>query len=108
VQQLIHLYGGDHAVARLRSRRPLGTLDQVGRATIATLLEAQLVLAFFGQLVVSGAGLLRAPRSANWRDLPPTMERAGADAVPIVVAINFLGTAAVPPRARLPRRRGTA
>jgi phospholipid/cholesterol/gamma-HCH transport system permease protein len=90
VQQIIHLYGGDIAVARLRSRRPLGTLDQVGRATIAILLELKLVLAFFGQMVVSGAGLLRSPRSANWRELPATMERAGADAVPIVLSINFL------------------
>ena len=30
------------------------------------------------------------PRSANWRELPATMERTGADAVPIVVLINFL------------------
>jgi phospholipid/cholesterol/gamma-HCH transport system permease protein len=90
VQQIIHLYGGDNVVARLRSRRPPGTLDQLGRATIAILREVQLVLAFFGQMVVSGAGLLRAPRAANWRELPATMERSGADAVPIVVLINFL------------------
>lgn len=90
VQQIIHLYGGDNAVARLRPRRPLGTLDQLGRSTIAILLELQLVLAFLGQMLVSGAALLRSPRSANWRELPSTMERSGADAVPIVVAINFL------------------
>jgi phospholipid/cholesterol/gamma-HCH transport system permease protein len=90
VQQIIHLYGGDVAVRRIRRRRPMGTLDQLGRATLAILLEAKLVLAFFGQMVVSGAGLLRSPRSANWRELPATMERAGADAVPIVVLTNFL------------------
>jgi len=90
VQQIIHLYGGDNPVARIKRRRPLGTLDQLGRATIAILLEVQLVLAFFGQMVVSGLGLWRTPRSANWRELPATMERAGADAVPIIVLINFL------------------
>lgn len=90
VQQIVHLYGGDGTVARLRPRRPLGLLDQLGRAAIAVLRELQLVLGFLGQMVVSGAGLLRAPRSANWRELPPTMERAGADAVPIVLLINFL------------------
>jgi phospholipid/cholesterol/gamma-HCH transport system permease protein len=90
VQRIIHLYGGDNVVARLRPRRPLGTLDQLGRATISILHELQLVLAFFGQMVVSGAGLLRSPRSANWRELPATMERSGADAVPIIVSINFL------------------
>jgi phospholipid/cholesterol/gamma-HCH transport system permease protein len=90
VQRIVHLYGGDLVVARLRTRRPLGTLDQLGRATISILREVQLVLAFLGQMVVSGAGLLRSPRSANWRELPATMERTGADAVPIVVLINFL------------------
>jgi len=90
VQRIIHLYGGDLSVARLRRRRPLGLLDQLGRATLAGLREAQLVLAFLGQMVVAGARLLRAPRSANWREVPATMERSGADAVPIVVAINFL------------------
>lgn len=90
VQQLVHLYAGDHAVARLRRRRPQGTLDQLGAATLAVLREAQLVLAFFGQMVRSGAGLLRSPRSANWRELPATMERAGADAVPIVALTSFL------------------
>ncbi len=90
VQSLIHLYGGDHVVARLRRRRPLGTFDQLGRATLGVLREVQLVLAFFGQMVVSGAGLLRAPRSANWRELPASMERSGADAVPIVTLTAFL------------------
>jgi phospholipid/cholesterol/gamma-HCH transport system permease protein len=90
VQRMVHLYGGDLEVARLRTRRPPGTLDQLGRTTLAGLLELQLALAFLGQLVVAGAGLLRTPRSANWRELPPTMERAGADAVPIVVVVSFL------------------
>jgi phospholipid/cholesterol/gamma-HCH transport system permease protein len=90
VQRIIHLYGGDHAVARLKRRRPLSTLDQLGRATISIVREVQLVLAFFGQMVVSAAGVLRSPRSANWRELPATMERSGADAVPIIILINFL------------------
>ena len=90
VQQIIHLYGGDNAVVRLRRPRALGLLDQLGRATLGVVLEVQLVLAFLGQLVVSGLGLLRNPRAANWRELPPSMERCGADAVPIIVLINFL------------------
>lgn len=90
VQRVVHLYGGDARVARLRSRRPLGTLDQLGRATVSVLREVQLVLAFLGQMTASGLELLRSPRSANWRELPATMERSGADAVPIVILINFL------------------
>jgi phospholipid/cholesterol/gamma-HCH transport system permease protein len=90
IQEIIHLYRGDVRVGRRKKRRAQGTLDQIGHATMAMLLEVQLVLAFLGTLVISGAGLIRAPRSANWRDLTPTMERTGADAVPIIVLINFL------------------
>jgi phospholipid/cholesterol/gamma-HCH transport system permease protein len=90
VQRLIHLYGGDNKVGRLRRRRPIGTFNQLGRATLAILQELKLVTAFFGQMVVAAASVLRSPRSANWRELPATMERAGADAVPIIVVTNFL------------------
>jgi phospholipid/cholesterol/gamma-HCH transport system permease protein len=90
VQAIISLYGGDHVVARLKRRRPLGTLNQIGQATLGIVLEVKRVLGFFGEMVISSAWLLRAPRSANWRELAPTMERAGADAFPIVVLINFL------------------
>ncbi|MFL5416263.1 MAG: ABC transporter permease [Myxococcales bacterium] len=90
VQGIIHLYGGDHAILRLKRRRPIGTLDQLGRATLGIVNEARLVLAFFGEMVVTGVGVLRSPRSANWLELPPTMERSGADAVPVILLINFL------------------
>ena len=48
------------------------------------------MLTFLGEMIVAGVGILRVPRSANWRELAPTMERSGADAVPIVMLINFL------------------
>src|SRR5207237_4735879 len=55
VQRIIHLYGGDNVVKRLKRRRALGTLDQLGRATVAMARDVQLVSAFLGQLVVAGA-----------------------------------------------------
>jgi len=90
VQPLIHLYGGDLSVARRRPRRAPGMLGQIGAATLDLVREGQLVLGFLGQMILSALGLFRAPSSANWKELPPTMERAGADAVPIVLMINFL------------------
>jgi phospholipid/cholesterol/gamma-HCH transport system permease protein len=33
---------------------------------------------------------VRRPRSAHWKEVPPLIERTGADALPIVVLINFL------------------
>lgn len=90
VQEIIHLYRGDVRVGRRKKRRARGSLDQIGQAVLAILLELQLVLAFLGYLVVEWVNVLRAPKTANWRDLPSILERTGADAVPIVTLINFL------------------
>ncbi|HTB73051.1 MAG TPA: MlaE family lipid ABC transporter permease subunit [Polyangiaceae bacterium] len=90
VQEIVHLYEGDMHLPPRRRRKAEGTLAQIGRATVAVLLEAKLVFAFFGQMLLSVGATIRAPRTGNWKDVTPTMERAGADAVPIVVLINFL------------------
>jgi phospholipid/cholesterol/gamma-HCH transport system permease protein len=90
LQEIVRLYGGGNKPARHRKRRPQGLLDQIGHATQAIGLEAQLVIAFFGQMMLGAINAARAPRSMNWKELTPTMERAGADAVPIVALINFL------------------
>ncbi len=90
VQDIVHLYEGDVHLPPRKRRRPEGTLAQIGRTTIAALLEAKLVFAFFGQMLIAAGATIRSPRTGNWKDVAPTMERAGADAVPIVVLINFL------------------
>jgi phospholipid/cholesterol/gamma-HCH transport system permease protein len=90
VQDIIHLYRGDVRVGRKKRRKPQGTLDQIGVATREILLEFKLAFAFLGQGIVSLGDIFRNPRSANWREVFPTAERAGADAVPIVLLINFL------------------
>jgi phospholipid/cholesterol/gamma-HCH transport system permease protein len=90
IQEIIHLYRGDERVGRRKRRAPMGTLDQLGRAAIDQAYEVKHVLTFLGEMIVAGVGILRVPRSANWRDLAPTMERSGADAVPIVILVNFL------------------
>ncbi len=90
VQDIVHLYEGDAHLPPRRKRKAESSLSQIGRATMHVLEEGQLVFAFFGQMIVSAIATIRAPRSANWKDLTPTMERTGADAVPIVLLINFL------------------
>jgi phospholipid/cholesterol/gamma-HCH transport system permease protein len=90
VQDIVHLYEGDVHVPPRKKPKAESALSQIGRATSDILTEGQLVLAFFGQMLISAVATVRAPRSANWKDLAPTMERTGADAVPIVVLINFL------------------
>ena len=90
VQELVHLYAGDVAPTRRRTRRGEGTLAQIGRATIEFFGATQRIFGFLGDMVLSALGLLREPKTGNWKDLFPTMERAGANAVPIVILINFL------------------
>ena len=90
VQELVHLYDGDAHLPQPERRKPEGTLAQIGRGAIAVATETQLVLAFLGQMLIAATRTLRAPKTANWREVWPTMERVGADAVPIVVLINFL------------------
>lgn len=48
------------------------------------------VFGFFGDALIAVAGVLRHPRTANWKDVAPTIEKTGADAVPIVALITFL------------------
>lgn len=90
VQKIIQLYRGDVRVGARRRRRARGLLDEIGNNTLAVLEEIKQVFGFFGQALFAAAHLLVKPRSANWSEVAPTMEKTGADAVPIVVLINFL------------------
>jgi phospholipid/cholesterol/gamma-HCH transport system permease protein len=90
VQEIVRMYRGDQPVGRPKRRLPRSALDQLGTATLEILREVQAMLAFLGQLLVAIGGVVREPKSGNFRELPPTMERTGADAVPIVLLINFL------------------
>ncbi|HEX4339756.1 MAG TPA: MlaE family lipid ABC transporter permease subunit [Polyangiaceae bacterium] len=87
---IVHLYHGDDKPVRRKKRKPESSLAQVGRATLLFFSEVQQVFAFFGDMILAVVGLLKEPRTANWREVPHIMERAGADAVPIVSLINFL------------------
>lgn len=87
---IVHLYHGDDKPVRRKKRKPESALSQIGRATLLILDEVKQVFAFFGDMLLALVGLLKEPRTANWREVPHIMEKAGADAVPIVVLINFL------------------
>jgi phospholipid/cholesterol/gamma-HCH transport system permease protein len=88
VKKLLLVYG-----ARIPSLKPEegrhGLFEQVGTATRLAVDSARDMLAFMGDLVVSVAAAFRAPRTVQWADIGPLMERAGADGVPIVLLINF-------------------
>lgn len=90
VQKILALYEGEAEPPEKPKEEARGFLARVGDATVAVLVEAQLGLAFLGSMVLEFGGILRRPRTANWRHVAPIMNRAGTDAVGIVVLINFL------------------
>jgi phospholipid/cholesterol/gamma-HCH transport system permease protein len=90
LRDIVKLYEGNAKLRPRVRRKAQGLLDQIGHATLAIVLEGQMVIAFFGQMVIGMLNAIRAPRTMNWKELSPTMERAGADAVPIIGLINFL------------------
>jgi phospholipid/cholesterol/gamma-HCH transport system permease protein len=90
ISAIVHLYRGDVRPARRRRRRPPSALAQIGTATLGVVRETQVVLGFFGDMLLAAVGLLREPKTGNWSEVAPIMERTGADAIPIVVLINFL------------------
>jgi phospholipid/cholesterol/gamma-HCH transport system permease protein len=90
VRRIVDLYGGRRRPKVRRSRRARNAVEQVGQVTVELFGELRSVLDFIGDLVVSVWDSVRHPKSINGRDIALTMERAGADAVPIVLLINFL------------------
>jgi phospholipid/cholesterol/gamma-HCH transport system permease protein len=91
VRRVVDLYGGRKKTRQKRARRkPLDAVEQVGNATLAVIAETRQMLDFIGQLASSTAHVIRHPKRLNLRDVTLTMERAGADAAPIVLLINFL------------------
>lgn len=90
VRDIIDLYRDGEGAAPPLRRRPRAMLAQIGDATVTYLRETQRMLGFIGEIAIAGWGLLRSPRTGNFRAVPGLVERAGADAVPIVMLINFL------------------
>jgi len=90
VLRLVQLYRGDVRARHRKKRRPQGMLDQIGRSALAVILEIKQVLDFFGRVTIALLRTIQAPKSVYWKDIPRLMERAGADAVPIVLLINYL------------------
>jgi phospholipid/cholesterol/gamma-HCH transport system permease protein len=87
---LIELYEAEGAPRKQKKRRPESMVEQMGRATIAMAEEVKGIISFFGEMVIAAWALVRHPRSGHWKEVPPLMEKTGADALPIVILINFL------------------
>ncbi|HSO40668.1 MAG TPA: MlaE family lipid ABC transporter permease subunit [Labilithrix sp.] len=90
VEKIVELYSGHEGVVRKKKRKPESTVEQVGRGTVEVGEETKGILDFLGSMVLAGITLVRHPRLGHWKEVAPLVNRTGADAVPIIVLINFL------------------
>jgi phospholipid/cholesterol/gamma-HCH transport system permease protein len=90
VQKILDLYEGDAKPNKRPKQKARSAIDQLGQATADSFYELQLVLAFLGRMILAVGGVIRRPKTGNWHEIAPLMNRTGADAVPIVLLINFL------------------
>lgn len=67
-----------------------GFFSQIGTSTLAVYGATKDIFSFVGEVVLSVIGVAKEPKTGNYRDVFRIAERAGADAVPIVLFINFL------------------
>lgn len=90
VETIAQLYAEHMDVPKEPPYQPEGAVRQIGRVTYDLKEEAKAFLDFLGCTVRACAAVIRKPRTGHWKALAPLCERAGADAVPIVLLINFL------------------
>jgi len=90
VETIVKLYSGHEGVTEHQKRKPERAVAQIGRATFEAIEEAKALLDFLGSMVLAGLALVRKPRVGHWKDVGPLCEKTGANAVPIVLLINFL------------------
>jgi phospholipid/cholesterol/gamma-HCH transport system permease protein len=89
-EPLVELYEAKQPPRKRKKRKPENFVENIGRVTAEALGEAKQVVSFFGEMVLAAAALVRHPRSGHWKEIPHLMSKAGADALPIVILINFL------------------
>ncbi len=71
-------------------REAEGVVAHIGRATVLEGGHLTSILAFTGEMATATGRLARRPRSVQWNEIPFLVQRSGADAIPIVLVINFL------------------
>src|SRR5215813_3905746 len=90
VQHMLDLYGSHAPRASLHpAPTHIGILDQIGRDALGLFAESR-SLDYLGEVAIATGAAVRSPRSLNWPDVWRVMERAGADAVPILALLTFL------------------
>lgn len=89
VEEIMALYGCQDRCSR-EPPTPVPVLTQIGLASAESVEDAKQGLDFVGATTLTLGRALRQPSSISWAQTWPVLERAGADALPIVLMIGFL------------------
>lgn len=91
LRPLVHLFAANRALVR-PSPPPAraSLLARIGAACERFVERAKEPMAFLGELVEGVLQIIRQPSRGNWRSVPLLLERAGADAILIVLLLDFL------------------
>ncbi len=91
VHEILELVASSpRGVAARGAPRTPGVIEQAGRASFELWEFTRQILDFTGSTVVALGRALREPRSIPWASVGRVMERAGADALPIIGLLTFL------------------
>ncbi|HBZ68375.1 MAG TPA: ABC transporter permease [Deltaproteobacteria bacterium] len=91
LEQLLHLYDPDARLAGTARRgQPLGFVARTGQAAIELGASTRQLVAFVGELTAALVWAVRHPRRVRRADLLLVAERAGAEALPLVLLVGFL------------------
>jgi phospholipid/cholesterol/gamma-HCH transport system permease protein len=90
VETIVKLYSGHASAVKHVRRRPEGMVYQIGGASFEVIEDARALIEFLGSMISAGITLVRHPRTGHWKEVAPLCEKTGANALPIVVLINFL------------------
>ena len=89
-QALLDLYGRSDGQNPGTAVPAASTVEQIGRAAVMLGNDIVDLIAFVGELCAALGRALRHPGLVRWRDVLLTAERAGVNALPIVVLLGFL------------------
>lgn len=90
VAALVGLYQGYQRPVPLRRGRRHGFVERLGDATRRVTRGIRRMVEFIGDTVVGAVGTVVRPITGNWRSVFPLIVRAGTDAIPLVLLLNFL------------------
>ncbi|HEY4243213.1 MAG TPA: MlaE family lipid ABC transporter permease subunit [Kofleriaceae bacterium] len=87
VARIVQLYGIDRVAPRRAARPPIAKLGSWVAGLIG---RGRHLVEFCGELARGLTAVVRHPALGGWRELGPLLARAGTDAIPIVIVLDFL------------------